>query len=828
MSQPAPASLAGRTFISIILAAGDLLAAARKPGRAGGGPACSPPGDGDREGRNVRDGHDRDRQGQDRDFEKKAEEEKVDSAMDTKGRDRQGQDRDGEKKAEEENVDSGMNTKGRDGTVPKAADGDGPVTPEFPEVPAWGFLSAGETLDLVTDTAEKLSRETGARFQDRSLLWEFARSLALVTLGPADPRVWAAASRAALAMSGIPGKLEASAALAAGAAEGMSRAAADAAASDRAEDGGRQRAEESRFALAALAAVRAKLAAAPGRDPGRPFPAPAYSAETALYPPPEAAAPDPPGPAGLREALAGAERASGAGSREALVARSRLGGAVADEEAWSGVPGSAGAPGEAPAGELLRSASGGLDAILGREHPDSLDARWRLARFLAGGSGPGIPPDPFPCEIPPEKDLEEAARLFLEIAAARAEAAPGRSLDGDAGKPQAGETGRPGDGPEGIVRFLRQAVAAPMPEPQTRLLGLLRRVTDGSFPVAAAAALECERLLWRSGRGERESVFLLASGAARTAPGSSSPVTRRLSTCLAELMADCGEWEIACETMADAAVSLKRELGACSGEAAAAAFRAAALRMRADSGDLPRAVCLCAEAAATLERTGFRAGPPDTGPPPRRAITPDRRGRDVLAARLLLAEGIAEWRNDHVTALDALGPFLDALPDLPESRKGPGSWPWPPELAGRALAAAGRAAFNLRDFPGAEDLLRRALDTLDPEPPDAACLRAALGTLVRALERRATGNRAVCRELAALTARGAEIAFRAEGPDSLDALTGLSESARWHEEAGDPRTAYALYEKLEKDSSRLLGHFAKQTREFDEARWRLRAVVREY
>ncbi|MDR1037448.1 MAG: hypothetical protein LBT40_13075 [Deltaproteobacteria bacterium] len=832
-----------------------------RPCRRAAGPL--PAGGGEPEGENVRDGEHRDVEGTGRDV----------------------QDLDGVRKAEEEEKKKKMeyekNMKDRDGAVPEAADvngavpeaadGNGPAPPEVPEVPAWGFRNSGETLDLVTDTAEKLSREAGARSLDPSPFWEFARNLALVTRGPADPRVWAAASRAALAMSGIPGELEASAALAAGAAEGMSRAAAAPAASDRAGDGGRQHAEESRFALAALAAVRAKLAAAPGRVPGRQFPAPAYSAETALYPAPGAAAPDPPGPADLRQALAGAERASGAGSREALVARSLLGGAVADEEAWSGVPGSAGSCGEAPAGEMLRSASGGLDALLGRDHPDSLDARWRLARFLAGGSGPGIPPDPFPCEIPPEKDLEEAAGLFLEIAVARAEkaasAAQGEARDGDAGrrrdvdagKPQDGETGGPadgksgkaqaagaggpgagksgrpqaagaggpGDGPGEIARLLREAVAAPPPEPRSRLLGLLRRVTDERSLGAAAAALECERLLRRPGHGERETAFLHAVDVARTALGSSHPVTLQLSACLAELMADRGKWENASETMTGVAVSLKRELGACSREAAAAVFRAAALRMRADAGDLPRAVALCAEAAAALEWTGFRGGPQKAGTPPRRAVEPGRRGRDVLAARLLLAEGITEWRNDHGTALDVLGPFLDALPELPASREGPGRWPWPPELAGRALAAAGRAAFSLRDFPRSELLLRRAMDTLDPEPPDSARLKAALGTLVRALERRAPGNRAVCRELAALSAKCAEIAFRAEGPDSLDSLTALSESARWHEEAGDPRTALAIHLKVEKDRERLLGFRARLTDESCEAAWRLREAVEE-
>jgi hypothetical protein len=716
--------------------------------------------------------------------------------------------------------------KGRDGGGTRKAGEDGPALPEFPEVPAWGFTGAGKTLDLLVSGAEKLSRGKGAGSADAAAPWESVRNLAAATLGPDDPRVWAAASRTALAMSSDRRNLEAAAALAAGAAEGMSRA-AGVAGSSAAETAGRGIAgcggppdlEESRFSLSVLAYVRAALAAVPERDPGRPFPAPACRMEQALHPVPEAPAPDPPGPASLRLELAEAERSSGAGSREARVARSRLGGAVADEEAWSGIPGSASAPGEAPAGELLRSASGGLDRLLGRNNPDSLDARGRLARFLAGGSGPGLPPDPFPCEIPPEKDLREAARMFLEISEVRAEAAAaaqGGPRDGDAAGPgdrDAGKEGGPGDELEKLVSALREKMASIAPRQQRRLIGLLDRFPDERALGAAAAAAECERLIWGTGHGEHETVFISAVDSARRALDGFHPVSQKFASYLAEHMAAQGRPEAAGEKTAEISLIPKQELGASSREAAMPLFRGSQFMRLAGAKFLPRSLDLCAEALASLEETVSRRGSPEAGGPPPRGLPRDRLGRDILAARLLLAQVLAEWRDDHGAALDALGPFLDALRHLPPAREGPGRWPWPPELAGMALVAAGRAAYFTRDFPRAEGLVRRALDTLDPDPPDRSWLKAALATLVRVLENRAPGDRDVCRELAALLGRGGETVARDEGPDSLTALSFVSESARWHEKAGDPETALGLHRKVLDARSRLLGPFAKPSRE---------------
>ncbi|MDR1035284.1 MAG: hypothetical protein LBT40_01530 [Deltaproteobacteria bacterium] len=236
------------------------------------------------------------------------------------------------------------------------------------------------------------------------------------------------------------------------------------------------------------AASRGALARLPGRSPDCPFPAPAYRLRTALFPdtqPPPGAGP---GPDELRSALAAAEL-DGAGSREALAIRSRLGEAVEDAEAWATAsvttlvydpPGTvrdsrhpedsgdagdsgdaaaapeasaAGARGEESAEELPRSASEGREALLGLTHTESPDALERLARPLAGGSGPGMPPLSFQGEFPLPARWYEAGQMFM-AAVARAEAGAGAGEGAAAARPQGGA-------PSGLPPELRQDPGTP-------------------------------------------------------------------------------------------------------------------------------------------------------------------------------------------------------------------------------------------------------------------------------------------------------------------------------------------------------------------------------
>ncbi|MDR1035876.1 MAG: hypothetical protein LBT40_04725 [Deltaproteobacteria bacterium] len=117
---------------------------------------------------------------------------------------------------------------------------------------------------------------------------------------------------------------------------------------------------------------------------------------------------------------------------------------------------------------------------------------------------------------------------------------------------------------------------------------------------------------------------------------------------------------------------------------------------------------------------GSVPSPWDAGAVP--GLPPGRPGRDRLAARILMAECLLA-ANGPLTASRVLAPLTDALPDLTPSCDGPGTWPWPSELAGRALCVAGKAASRLGPGPRAAALLRLALDTLGPEPDAPATCR---------------------------------------------------------------------------------------------------------
>jgi hypothetical protein len=162
-------------------------------------------------------------------------------------------------------------------------------------------------------------------------------------------------------------------------------------------------------------------------------------------------------------------------------------------------------------------------------------------------------------------------------------------------------------------------------------------------------------------------------------------------------------------------------------------------------------------------------------------------------------------------ALGALGPFLDSLPRLPPGREPEGDWPWPPELAGNALAFAGEACADLDDYDRGESLLRLALDLMGPEPEDFFCQTGALEELAGILGER--GGRDRLRESADLREREAGILFRLEGPDSSEALGALDRAASCRDSAGDFAAALELHRKILAERKRLLGPMDEATRE---------------
>jgi hypothetical protein len=317
----------------------------------------------------------------------------------------------------------------------------------LPAAQPWALAGDGEILDKLRRLAETDPPGKADPAVSRAFAWDTLRSVARAVAGPGDPRVWAAAARSALALAGDRDWLGAAAALAAGALEGLEGLAGTAesgvlagtsvdAAGDRAGAAGgtaggtaagpadaaaQALLRETRFARKVMAALRARLDRA-----GLPVPPPAYCLLQLLHPAPDVPPAPAPLPGELRAVLAAAELEAGPRSREALVTRSRLGEALADNAALADMPGPSGGEGHSLAREargLLRSASEGLDELLGREHPDALDARERLARFLSGGSGPGLPAEPLPGESPPQDELREALAIYLETAAVRAIAA---------------------------------------------------------------------------------------------------------------------------------------------------------------------------------------------------------------------------------------------------------------------------------------------------------------------------------------------------------------------------------------------------------------------
>jgi tetratricopeptide (TPR) repeat protein len=605
------------------------------------------------------------------------------------------------------------------------------------------------------------------------------------------------------------------------------------AAGDSVADGdGRTLLLEHVFALGVLAASRAAIERQHGRDSGIPFPAQAYSLRTAMNPgiaPSPASEPEP-GPDQLRSALAAAER-DGARSPETLAIRSRLGEALADAEAWarasssslfletslpSGESGKSGTswesresgdssapdtlrnsgaapgasppcpPGEESAEALLRSSSAGLDALLGRTHPCSLDARERLARYLSGGSGPGIPPSPFEEELPPPDRIREAAEMFTETAAARAEAGA-RAAEG------------------ALVEDLQSGKATGLPPDLAGLGERLRRSGDVKAFAAAAASAGCSRFC---GTGqELPSFFVKAAKAAWDVLGEAHPVTLRFLTIAGETMLSANRGEEAYLHLS--LVISKFEDRPCLSSREQASAYLGNGRGRHACKERLAALGSYAEALEVLEEADSCGVPVPDAARARPGLPPGRLGRDLLLTRCHIAELLLQMKGP-LTAAGVLAPCLDSLTRLPPACEGPGIRPWPAALSGTALYFAGMAARENGDDDGAAELLRRALDNLGLSQNFPGCPKDVLGELRTLLERR--GDAGSLREAALLSEREAEHLASMDGPDSPGALRALLLAARHRESAGDADAALAHHRKVLAARKRRLGPMAEETR----------------
>ncbi|MDR1164906.1 MAG: hypothetical protein LBO66_03370 [Deltaproteobacteria bacterium] len=288
--------------------------------------------------------------------------------------------------------------------------------------PEWNYPRAGNVFEKMRHWAEDHTKVTSSHGAAHG--WDGTRAVALLALGPGDPRVWAALSRSAKSLADHAAemsvslgdmrefRLRAAASVAMGALEGFDEV--ERAAAKGAGDGPPPiAAGEREFARKTLDRINAAVPA--GRRAAF-APRAARSLAEALYPvdgpflgragqkPVGELFPSAPE---LRGALARAEGPGGPGpgSREALSLKSRLG-----LELWD----SGGATAAREAAELLTEASSGLDSLLGPENPEALAAKERLARRLAGLPGYGKIM-PHPLRIPADPDLVAARALFREI-----------------------------------------------------------------------------------------------------------------------------------------------------------------------------------------------------------------------------------------------------------------------------------------------------------------------------------------------------------------------------------------------------------------------------
>jgi hypothetical protein len=634
---------------------------------------------------------------------------------------------------------------------------------------------------------------------------------------PADPGPSGAEETLALLKGKGARRIAAAAAsLAAGAAEGLERVLETARPGDVRETRPALL-RETRFAREVLSACRTLLARS-----GQEAPPPATGLKMALFragPPrnsPETSPPD-----ALRAELADLAP----GSREALAAGSRLGGALADEAAWR----RARAPSFAAdgprdtareAGTLLRSASAYLDALLGRDHPDSLDARERLARFLSGDSGPGLPFFPLPDDLPPADDLRAALAMYIETAVFRAAASAGRGA-GPASADAARARAWAAD-----PRVSRKDPLAPTPSLET--LELLESNGDEASLGAMLRAFETGMLMHLP-------TVLLPQGCAymtltaRMRLEDDHPVSLRFmaaSACYslakihsADKPPDRQDLEKAMEDLNSAVCKMQNVLGPSSPEAARALATLAMAHHANGYGTA--ALVRLAETLDVLENMEGAYAPSPEGPA-RTGLPPGRAGTERLAARALIAERLIGG-GYHGLALGALAPLLEALPDLPSGGGQPGAWPWPPALTGRALCHAGEAAEKLDDHALAEKAFRAAVRAMDDQfsldakagrdrdPSGTENIHRALSRLSQILVSR--GVPEGCRDAAGLLERDSEFLSALKGPDSPETLSALAGAARCRELAGDRETALALHRKVLEARSRVLGPYAKPARE---------------
>jgi tetratricopeptide (TPR) repeat protein len=736
--------------------------------------------------------------------------------------------------------------------------------------------------------------------------WDVLRALALALYGPGDPRVWGALSRAARALLDEGAEIEAAAACAAGALEGLERAAlapgaagvrpgepgcggnpeaasvngaSAAGAADGADQAGAPppapgadraigpgepwpRREEIEFARKTLDAARAALAL---RSPDAPFPAPSPGAGEAIWPLRSSGGVPEPGPDALREELASAEGRAGTGSREALDVRSRLGAALAAMPGHAG----AGSPGEARA--LLREASEGLDALLGADRQDALEAKERYAAFLKGDFGEGRPLlGSGPEGRPPEGDLKEAFELYGQILKARSdffkaevEEPPGPPLSPRRSPGRAGpfplvfdmlpEDAAPLAGPAEALRedgaFLAGPAAA-LREDGAFLAGPAEALReDGAFLAGPAAALREDGAFLEGPAAALKSPAPLPGNAdaalKRAVPARTSavaPSPRGRSNFEATLTASVHCSEVAFELNLRETARRLRASAFLAGEEELDPYHPIMLRIMAgfsESGlwegatldDVSKMARFAAEgmrevlgfrSRETLRATGRLAAMVRRQGKSLYAMSlmaevlevleaaggsGDPSGRDAKSLRVSIAEALCET-GDAASAPLVIGPAGTPGPE------------WGKECAVRALRVLGLSSQRSGDAPGAERHLRRALEIHGPAPGDSAAYAVSLGVL--GLHLLSEGGDP--REARALFEEEAEVRTRLSGPESAGALTALFHSAQAASAGGEQEEALDLHRKVLESRKRKLGLFHPDTERSGEAVRRLEGM----
>jgi hypothetical protein len=271
--------------------------------------------------------------------------------------------------------------------------------------PDWDFPALGDFLATMRKGAE-VNVQNGIHAH-AAYVWDLLRAFVKAIYGPGDPRSWAALSRAARCLLAAGEFPEAAGRAAAAALAGLERQ--DGGAAVGADGNERDLSAETAFARQTLDM------AARAAGPGAKFWKPLEGLEEAIYGADPESFPDLAGTGTmaspeelgrLRKELERHERKSGAESRDAFVARSLLGKALA----------SAGERGEAEG--LLRSASEGLERLLGSGHPEAADAKIRLAGFLLDARRPGGLLLLFDHEMTSVEERAESLRLYQEALSA--------------------------------------------------------------------------------------------------------------------------------------------------------------------------------------------------------------------------------------------------------------------------------------------------------------------------------------------------------------------------------------------------------------------------